>query len=116
MSIVDKYKAGIPYKIIGCWKDEHPDRAMQDLEGGSTILDGLYKLRSNAIEKCYQLVKKLGFSVFALQDGGQCFGSDKTKKTFNKYGLSLDCLGDGKGGPMANQVYAIKGNTLDTRL
>jgi nucleotide exchange factor SIL1 len=48
-----------------------------------------------------------GYNVFAIQDGGQCFGLNIEAITYNKYGASSDCLSDGKGGPMANEVYRI---------
>ena len=45
---------------------------------------------------------------FAIQDGGQCFSSETAHQTYDKYGTSTECLPDGEGGPMANQVYKIK--------
>ena len=46
--------------------------------------------------------------MFAIQDGGQCFGSDIANNTYNHYGKSTGCSVDGKGGPMANNVYEIR--------
>eukprot|EP00058_Branchiostoma_floridae_P006984 XP_002592472.1 hypothetical protein BRAFLDRAFT_68958 [Branchiostoma floridae] len=48
-----------------------------------------------------------GFTVFAVQDGGWCAGSADGHSTYNRYGPSTDCAGDGKGGPWANDVYEI---------
>ena len=79
---------------------------------GTPILDGFYRTRWNAITKCYQAALKLGYSTFALQDGGQCFSSSDARKTYNKYGASSNCRNDGKGGPLANEVYAIKGTMI----
>ena len=61
------------------------------------------------------MAKKLGFKVFALQAGGRCESSSTAEKTFNKYGMSSNCENDGKGGPNANQVYYIKGITLQLK-
>ena len=72
------------------------------------ILEDHYKVRTDAINKCYQAAKKLGYKIFALQDGGQCFSSETATVTYNKYGTSSDCESGGKGGPMANDVYKIK--------
>ena len=72
------------------------------------MLDGRYRDRSYAIQKCYQLALSYGFRVFAIQDGGQCFSSETAHQTYDKYGTSTECLPDGEGGPMANQVYKIK--------
>ena len=67
-----------------------------------------YKRRSNPVEKCFQAALSKGYSVFAIQDGGQCFTSKKAIATYKKYGTSSECLGNGRGGPMANDVYEIK--------
>ena len=48
-----------------------------------------------------------GYTVFAIQDGGQCFGSPTAQSTYAKYGTSTKCS-HGKGGPMANNVYRMK--------
>jgi len=61
------------------------------------------------------VAKKLGFKVFALQDSGWCASSSTAEKTFNKYGMSLNCENDGEGGPNANQVYYIKGINLQLK-
>ena len=53
------------------------------------------------------LAKMLGYSMFAVQDGGQCFSSSSTTKDYFKYGESSNCVGLGKGGPLANDVYEI---------
>ncbi|PFX26527.1 Uncharacterized protein CXorf38-like [Stylophora pistillata] len=97
----------LPYETIGCYQD-HGDRAIPTLEGQDSILDGSYKVRLEAINKCYQAAKKRGFQVFAVQDGGWCATSASAAKTFTKYGKSSACKSDGKGGPWANQVYYIK--------
>ena len=53
-------------------------------------------------------VLSFGYGVFAIQDGGQCFGSDIDHETYNHYGPSTECSGDGMGGPLANNVYDIR--------
>ena len=101
------------YVTIGCFQDRS-SRAIPTLEGQDSILDGSYKARKDAIEKCYQAAKKRGFLVFAVQDGGWCAASSSAPKTFDKYGKSSACQSDGKGGPWANQVYYIKGKRAVT--
>ena len=96
-----------PYVSAGCWKDSLP-RAITSIEGRHPALDGHYKSRQNAVQKCYQAAVHLGYSVFAVQDGGQCFSSIGAGHRLAKYGASVKCLGDGKGGPLANQVYTVK--------
>ena len=85
---------------------------MQSLEGNSnvsSILNGHYKRRENAVKKCYQAALSLGFRVFAVQDGGQCFRSTTylPPYSYKTNGPSTACLKDGAGGPMANEVYKM---------
>ena len=64
-----------------------------------------YKTRKDPKLHCWQASMRRGYVVFALQDGGQCFGSSHISN-YKKYGKSSKCSG-GKGGPMANDVYEI---------
>ncbi|XP_035672187.1 polycystic kidney disease protein 1-like 2 [Branchiostoma floridae] len=93
------------YTSLGCWWDRH-DRAIPTLEGTDARLDGSYSTRSNAIEKCYSVALSRGFAVFAVQNGGQCFGSTALD-TYNKWGASTDCNDDGEGGLWSNEVYRL---------
>ena len=98
-----------PYQGLGCWKDAIP-RVMQTLEGNgnvSFVLDRHYKRRANAVQKCYKAALSLGFRIFAVQDGGQCFSSSSAESTYQNIGPSTACLTDGAGGPMANEVYKM---------
>ena len=52
---------------------------------------------------------RVGYNMFAVQYGGQCFGSATAPQTFDKYGKSDACGADGEGGYWANQVYVMKG-------
>ncbi|XP_047129194.1 uncharacterized protein LOC100207237 isoform X3 [Hydra vulgaris] len=106
---VYKITENLPFNHVGCWKDS-ADRAIATLEGLVTILDGFYKNRAEAIEKCYTAAKQLNFEYFAVQDGGWCAAGNGV--AYKKYGDSCDCKGDGKGGPWANDVYKIKPTSL----
>ncbi|XP_078580859.1 uncharacterized protein LOC144864360 isoform X45 [Branchiostoma floridae x Branchiostoma japonicum] len=97
-----------PYFSIGCWKDTG-NRAIPTLEGKDARLDGSYAARANAIEKCYQVAKSLGYRAFAVQNGGWCAGSATAHKTYNKYGPYSTCQHDGEGGAWGNEVYLISG-------
>ena len=44
--------------------------------------------------------------VFGVQNGGQCFGGTNTYD-HSKHGESDKCGADGKGAPLANNVYQI---------
>ena len=95
------------YDTVGCYKDTG-HRAIEILEGRVPIINESYYFRNNPIEKCAVAAMTVGYSMFALQDGGECFGSATAPQTFDKYGKSDACRADGTGGPWANQVYVIK--------
>ena len=83
---------------------------MTVLEGEDPdVLDGDYKLRADAIEKCALVALKIGYIVFAIHDGGSCLASGSVYPTFNKFGISRDCQSDGKGSSGAHHVYVIGG-------
>eukprot|EP00058_Branchiostoma_floridae_P024988 XP_002610478.1 hypothetical protein BRAFLDRAFT_85619 [Branchiostoma floridae] len=94
------------YQRLGCWKDS-TNRAIPSLEGTDSRLADTYVYRSNPIEKCYLVAHFRRFTVFAVQDGGACFGSADGLNTYYKYGSSSVCGEDGEGGNMANEVYQI---------
>ena len=103
------------YRSLGCWKDSLP-RAITSLEGKSKYLEEHYRSRTDATKKCLKAALSFGFTVFAIQDGGQCFSSQNANETYSHYGSSSICRQDGKGGPMANHVYQAQyGNQLKTR-
>jgi hypothetical protein len=100
------YAGNADPKPLGCWKDDTP-RALPSLEGKSAILSEHYKRRADPVAKCHAAAAEKGFTIFAVQDGGQCFSSADAKTKFKKHGASTACNSDGKGGPMANAVYEI---------
>ncbi|XP_066277912.1 collagen alpha-1(XXVI) chain-like [Branchiostoma lanceolatum] len=93
------------YTSLGCWKDK-PDFAMQKLEKKDPRLDGNFWVRKNAIEKCHQVARSRGLTLFAVQKNGQCFGAPGGNN-YKKYGPSTACRPNGEGGPWANEVYQI---------
>ena len=95
------------YKSIGCYKDAQ-NRAITTVEGTDTILDGSYGSRKNAIAKCAVAGLRKGYTLFAVQNGGDCRTSATATQTFDKYGESDACKADGEGGPWANHVYSLK--------
>ncbi|CAH1256932.1 Hypp1756 [Branchiostoma lanceolatum] len=91
---------------LGCWRDT-PNRAIPSLEGTDLRLDGFFKNRDNAIDKCYQVALANDFPMFAVQNGGKCSGSADGLSTYNRYGPATTCAADGKGGRWVNEVYLI---------
>ena len=107
--LVDLYTA-IEYKSLGCYKYKPQNSGLGPLEGkDSDVLDGNYKLRTDAIEKCALAALKTRNAVFALQDGGKCLVSNTWDLTFNKHGISQDCKSNGKGASGASHVYLTFG-------
>ncbi|XP_078701285.1 uncharacterized protein LOC144927613 isoform X2 [Branchiostoma floridae x Branchiostoma belcheri] len=104
----EKERRSRMYTSLGCWRDRYPDRAIPTLERTDPRLDGHYISRQNPIEKCYQVALSRGFTVFAVQHDGECFGSADARNTYRKYGPSTACASDGEGGRRANEVYQIK--------
>ena len=96
------------YASLGCWKDV-PTRAIASLEHH---FPEQYNVRINPIQKCFEVAMSFGYQVFAVQDGGQCFGSPTAQNTYAKYGSSRYCS-YGTGGPMANNVYRMKNGNYE---
>ena len=90
---------GFNYTSLGCYLDkEKGSRAIPSLEGKSELLDGKYRRRKNAIEKCAELAYSLNFTVFAISRGGECLSSESANETYFLYGNSSNCGANGKGG------------------
>ena len=98
-------------KNARCYRDTG-NRAIRTLEGTDPILDGRYWTRKDSIAKCAVAAMRKGYSMFAVQHGGWCAASDTAPQTFNKYGKSTACGGDGEGGGWANQVYLMSQYSL----
>ena len=98
------------YDEVGCYKDtDNP--AIPTLEGKDSILDGSYSSRTNPIAKCAVAAMRAGYRMFAVQNGGWCAASATALETYDKYGKSTACKGDGEGGPWANRVYELEGKS-----
>ena len=100
-----------PIESLGCWKDSG-NRAMWI--GGIPKGSGMSTVSS--VEECGTYCKKYGSSIYAVQDGRQCFcavGSEPSSgQGFKTYGSStnctMPCTGNDEetcGGSWANEVY-----------
>ena len=95
---------------IGCFKDT-ARRAIPGVEGRGPLLTGYYRRRSGALKKCALFTLMKGFKVFGVQHQGWCATGPRAHVTYRKYGPSTRCR-NGKGGPLANDVYRVYGKTL----
>ena len=80
---------------MGCYKDSLP-RAFPDYYDTGLTVAG-----------CYQKAIELGYEMFAIQNGGECWLDDSTQNNYDKYGKSDKCKGE-SGGKWLNSVYKIK--------
>ncbi|XP_039258359.2 uncharacterized protein LOC120334906 [Styela clava] len=103
-TIAEKTKEYLHMTDLGCWIYAWND-SIPTLEGSSSVLDGHYSQRSNAVEKCAKVAMRQGYDIFAIQDGGRCVSSRDARRRFAKLGQSEHCRSDGKGGSWVNQVY-----------
>ena len=70
-------------------------RAIESMEGKHRLLrDVEYRSRVNALMKCAEAALDKNISMFALQNGGQCFGGKSAEGSFRKYGPSAACCGN----------------------
>ena len=85
---------------LGCWSDR-----------GNRAISGGIRLRSdNPIEDCFNFARQLGYKVFAVEYGKECFTAMDADKTYMKYGKSEKCK-DGRGGGWSFNAYKIKEST-----
>ena len=97
------------FKSIGCWADSQQDRAMESLEGKfSKLKQHDYKTRVNALMKCAEAADENDLELFAIQNGGQCFGGRNDKNTYRKHGASSDCGGDYNRSPSSIWRYLTR--------
>lgn len=80
---------------MGCYKDSLP-RALPDY----------YETQGKTIEECFKKAVQLGYEMFAIQNGGECWLDNRKQNNYAKYGKSDKCQGLA-GGHWANSVYRI---------
>ena len=108
---------GKDYESKGCWK-ENPEfengnegpRALKDIDKDIDESYGYYNQRTNPKQNCLDAALGRNFKFFALQDGGQCFGTNDEAE-YKQYGEVVggcDPAWNGKGSGFINHVYAIK--------
>ena len=83
---------------------------MPSLEGSSSQLDGDYRKRIDAVNKCYKAAREMGWSVFAVSDGGQCRSSANAADIYQENGMSTECsFLKGNGYTGISDVYFATG-------
>lgn len=107
LDIITMYSFAWIVKPLGCFKDTGR-RAIPGVDGRYPIVRGYYRRRKDAIRKCALVALRFGYRVFAVQHQGWCATGPRAHVTYRKYGRTNRCK-NGKGGPWANDVYAVTG-------
>ena len=99
----------VEYLTLGCFIDNNNTRAIPSLESvNATYLDGPFRTRDNAITKCALEAAKMGYKMFAVQDGGACYSGPNAHYNYSVHG-AISCPAGGKGGDLVNEVYLLGG-------
>ena len=78
------------------------------MDSRNPLVTGYYRRRADAILKCALVALRFGYRAFAVQHQGWCATGPRAHLTYRKYGRTNRCR-NGKGGPWANDVYAVSG-------
>lgn len=81
------------------------------MDGRNILVKGYYRRRIDAILKCCLVALRFGYRAFAVQHQGWCATGPRAHLTYRKYGRTGRCR-NGKGGPWANDVYAVSGKCV----
>ena len=84
-------------KQLGCWADK-PSRA---------IVGGIRFTSDYPIKDCQKYAVDRKWTIFAIQYSNECFTAANAGDTYQKYGASLACSTNRRGGVWAQNVYSI---------
>ena len=87
----------VDYTYVGCFKDNSTRRVMPSLIGR-------YIAPGTEIASCANRARALGYKVFGIQNGTDCWSGAKAHRTYAKYKYHTNCK-HGKGGLSSNAVY-----------
>lgn len=110
MFIVSTGKS-VEYIFLGCFQDNNVTSVIPSLESqNATYLDGDFTTRANRIEKCALEAAKMGYRVFALQDGGACHSGPHAHLNYSVHGEET-CGGPEPelGDVLLNAVFLLGG-------
>ena len=63
----------------------------------------------STVAHCFNMAKKNGLPLFAVQNGNECFSSKDSLATYSKHGPSSKCKAGGMGGWWSIDVYIMIG-------
>ena len=60
------------------------------------------------VQGCYKEAKSAGYTVFGVQNGGQCYTTATAYDTYSRHGYGSGCSSSGTGGVWTSEVYKIR--------
>lgn len=84
------------YRSLGCWKDE----------GHRAIPGNAVRYHHDTIARCADRARRLGNTIFAIQDGTECWTAGQYDAKYNVYHRSNNCV-HGRGAGWTNSVYKL---------
>lgn len=97
----------IDYKVLGCFKEDTDERALDVLiidddspESSafmglvSTDFDNWEEYIEGLICRCARKIKERGYTVFSIQNGGECWSGSSAHTWYNNSGKSNECYYD----------------------
>ena len=85
-------------KHLGCWRDSN-ERAISGRERSVGNNHGI-------VNGCMMFADDREWTVFAVQDQGQCFTAENAGDTYTKHGRADGCI-NGRGSVWMQDVYEI---------
>merc|ERR1712080_549660 len=111
-----KSEDGDGYQDMGCWKARNlkgKEPALKNLEGKDKRLDKQnWKKREDAVNKCHQVARDMGYEVFGVGGKGKCWGGNG--ESYKDQGKARSCPDNGKGYNAVVNVYMIAQPTTTT--
>ncbi|KAL5017640.1 hypothetical protein ScPMuIL_007229 [Solemya velum] len=97
-----------PVTQLGCWTNNLTMSIIPSVEQHTQSLADPYKLRTAALRQCADVASVLGYTAFALMDGGKCLTGPTANQIYSNNGRSSDCGYYGKGGLTGMSVYSFQ--------
>merc|ERR1712080_51662 len=97
--------ASTGYKNLKCWWNRIP-QVMDSLEGTDSRLDGFFRYRKDAVNKCFEVARDNGYAYFAVGGKGKCLATH-SESAYKTYGSRSHCPSHGKGAYAVMNVYNV---------
>lgn len=100
---------GLPQILdVGCYQDKSDDRALNKLYANLRSQIDWWNMRS-MVTKCAERAFVRGYKYFGVQFYGECWGDDRLRPSYDKYGPGKGCtdgeLVSGRPGGCSTKLY-----------